>query len=50
LTNLILNRLPFDHRDPFDRIMICQALAEDLTVVTRDRVFLTYDGLNTLQI
>jgi PIN domain nuclease of toxin-antitoxin system len=46
----ILGRLPLHHRDPFDRIIISQALAEDMTVVTRDRVFRTYDGLNTLQI
>ena len=25
------------HRDPFDRLVAAQALAEDLTVITRDR-------------
>jgi PIN domain nuclease of toxin-antitoxin system len=29
--------LPFHHRDPFDRMMIAQAIEEDLTIVTRDR-------------
>lgn len=24
------------HRDPFDRIMICQAIVEDMTFITRD--------------
>ncbi len=28
--------LPGDHRDPFDRLIAAQALAEGLTVVTRD--------------
>ena len=26
-----------DHRDPFDRLIAAQALAEDLIVITRDR-------------
>lgn len=30
-------RLPLTHRDPFDRILAAQALAEDLTLVSRDR-------------
>ena len=29
--------LPLHHRDPFDRMMIAQAMEEDLTIVTRDR-------------
>jgi PIN domain nuclease of toxin-antitoxin system len=29
--------MPFHHRDPFDRMMIAQAIEEDLTIVTRDR-------------
>ena len=35
-------RLPGPHRDPWDRIMIAQALAERLQVVTVDRVFSDY--------
>ncbi len=31
-----LNRLPSIHRDPFDRMLICQALAEGLTLLTPD--------------
>lgn len=30
-------RLPMHHRDPFDRILIAQAMIEGLTLVTRDR-------------
>lgn len=34
--------LPLHHRDPFDRMMIAQAMAEGLTIVTRDRAFRAY--------
>lgn len=34
--------LPFHHRDPFDRLLASQALAEGLTVVSRDSVFDRY--------
>lgn len=36
-------RLPIYHHDPFDRVLIAQAQAEGLTVVTRDRTFALYD-------
>jgi PIN domain nuclease of toxin-antitoxin system len=39
---LALVDLPDVHRDPFDRILAAQALAEDLTLVTRDRVMRRY--------
>lgn len=31
-----LERLPEIHRDPFDRVLLCQAAIEDLTLITRD--------------
>jgi PIN domain nuclease of toxin-antitoxin system len=34
--------LPFHHRDPFDRLLIAQAKADDLTIVTRDLEFSKY--------
>lgn len=37
-----VQQLPFHHRDPFDRVMIAQAIEEGLTVVTRDRYFRAY--------
>lgn len=36
-------RLPMHHRDPFDRLLIAQARAEGLTIVTADRRFVDYD-------
>ncbi|MGH7821237.1 MAG: type II toxin-antitoxin system VapC family toxin [Candidatus Binatia bacterium] len=38
--------LPAIHRDPFDRLLIAQALVEELTLATRDRVFRSY-GVTT---
>jgi PIN domain nuclease of toxin-antitoxin system len=34
--------LPGPHRDPWDRVIMAQAIAENLTVVTVDRVFRDY--------
>ncbi|HLF83761.1 MAG TPA: type II toxin-antitoxin system VapC family toxin [Blastocatellia bacterium] len=31
-----LGTLPLIHRDPFDRMLICQAMEHDLTIVTVD--------------
>ena len=41
-------RLPLHHRDPFDRMIIAQALNRGLTVITRDRTFEHY-GVPTLR-
>ena len=34
--------LPLHHRDPFDRILIAQALEEHLVILTRDSAFKGY--------
>ncbi|HKS42728.1 MAG TPA: type II toxin-antitoxin system VapC family toxin [Blastocatellia bacterium] len=34
--------LPGIHRDPFDRILICQALQHDLTIATTDDAICAY--------
>lgn len=39
--------LPRHHDDPFDRLLVAQAKAEDLVLVTRDRRFDLY-GVGTL--
>jgi PIN domain nuclease of toxin-antitoxin system len=33
----LVERLPFHHRDPFDRILVAQAMHEGMHVVSRDR-------------
>jgi PIN domain nuclease of toxin-antitoxin system len=35
--------LPFHHADPFDRMLIAQAILEGATIVTHDRQFAAYD-------
>lgn len=37
-----VERLPFHHRDPFDRLLVAHAMAERWPLVTRDRVFRKY--------
>ncbi len=34
--------LPVVHKDPFDRLLIAQAIAEDLTLVSADAIFTRY--------
>jgi PIN domain nuclease of toxin-antitoxin system len=34
--------LPLHHRDPFDRLLIAQALVEDLTLVSNEALFDSY--------
>jgi PIN domain nuclease of toxin-antitoxin system len=35
-------RLPLHHRDPFDRLLIAQAIAENLSIVSADGMFDAY--------
>jgi PIN domain nuclease of toxin-antitoxin system len=39
---LLLSNLPAHHNDPFDRLIIAQAVTEDLVVITRDKLFKKY--------
>lgn len=34
--------LPMHHRDPFDKMLIAQAMEEGLTIMTHDRIFKKY--------
>lgn len=38
-----MESLPFHHRDPFDRLLIGQAISDGLSLVTADRMFSHYD-------
>jgi PIN domain nuclease of toxin-antitoxin system len=40
--------LPAHHADPFDRILIATALAEDVAIVASDREFQRYEGLRVI--
>lgn len=37
-----LENLPLHHRDPFDRLLIAQSIAERLAIVTNDEAFSRY--------
>ena len=43
-----LSRLDWVHRDPFDRILICQARIEKLTLISKDNNFKKYNKLKIL--
>ena len=36
--------LPGIHKDPFDRLLLAQAIREDLTLVTADDLLASYPG------
>ncbi|MEL4895044.1 type II toxin-antitoxin system VapC family toxin [Crocosphaera sp. Alani8] len=38
----ILEQLDFNHKDPFDRLLIAQAIAENLTILSLDSMFDNY--------
>ncbi|MDT3738433.1 MAG: type II toxin-antitoxin system VapC family toxin [Candidatus Kapabacteria bacterium] len=38
----VLSKLPHFHKDPFDRLLISQAIAENLTIITSDSKFELY--------
>jgi PIN domain nuclease of toxin-antitoxin system len=37
-----IGSMPYHHRDPFDRMLVAQALVEGLTIVTADRKLTNY--------
>jgi PIN domain nuclease of toxin-antitoxin system len=39
---LAVSSLPFHHRDPFDRLIACQAITEGLYLVSSDSIFEKY--------
>jgi PIN domain nuclease of toxin-antitoxin system len=41
--------LPFHHADPFDRVLVAQAIEHGLRVATRDGVFGAY-GVSVLKV
>lgn len=39
---VIQNKLKFFHRDPFDRIIIAQAILENMDMISKDEIFDAY--------
>ncbi len=44
---LTVSTLKFIHRDPFDRLIISQALTDNLTIITKDEYIEKYDVKTT---
>lgn len=44
----LLETLPFHHQDPFDRMLIAQAMAGGFTLITQDSKFAAYEKLVSL--
>ncbi len=42
----VLKGLPFHHRDPFDRMLVAQAMVERATLLTNDDLLKPYFGTN----
>ncbi len=40
---MIIAGLPFHHRDPFDRLLICQAINNKLILISKDQNFIHYE-------
>ena len=47
---ILAGGLPWDHRDPFDRVIVAQALRRSLTVATRDAKILDAALTPTLKV
>jgi PIN domain nuclease of toxin-antitoxin system len=39
---LLLSQLEFHHRDPFDRLLIAQAISENMKIISKDENFQKY--------
>lgn len=39
----VAHGLPYHHKDPFDRLMIAQAMHEGLTLISKDRTLTAYN-------
>ena len=41
-----LAKLPPLHKDPFDRLLLCQSLEYDLIIITEDKAIISYPLAN----
>lgn len=46
---VVQNKLPFHHRDPFDRIIASQAIVEDIDLISIDSIFDIYFNGQTVR-
>lgn len=43
-----LSNLPPIHNDPFDRLIIAQAIIENLIIITKDKIIPKYEKINVI--
>ena len=43
-----LSSLPSIHKDPFDRMLICQAIEQDYFLMTIDEIIMKYDKVKII--
>ncbi|NJL91488.1 MAG: type II toxin-antitoxin system VapC family toxin [Coleofasciculaceae cyanobacterium SM2_1_6] len=39
----VVSQLPFHHSDPFDRLLIAQAIVENISIISQDSMFNSYN-------
>nr|WP_315043163.1 PIN domain-containing protein [uncultured Moraxella sp.] len=44
----IIEKLPFIHKDPFDRMLIAQAMTENFCLITSDEKIVQYPNLTVM--
>jgi len=44
----VLNLLPFYHKDPFDRLIIAQSQSENISILSKDKMFKDYNDINLI--
>ena len=45
---LLAGTLDWDHREPFDRLLAAQSMAEGMPLITKDSAFATLPGIQTI--
>jgi PIN domain nuclease of toxin-antitoxin system len=45
---IVAGQLGWAHRDPFDRMIVAQAMLESLPIITADQVLAGFDGVRTI--
>lgn len=44
----VMFTLPFRHKDPFDRLLIAQAMTETIPIISKDAIFQQYDDIQVI--
>ncbi len=44
----LITTLPLHHKDPFDRLIIAQAIEKNITIISKDSAFNSYTEIKTI--